>query len=92
MSRPQRGVGRWVSQTGHTFGSLRRTTVAADVNRAIRVLACRGAQRWRADAERAVAWAEGAEPEAVRLRARVVELEGQVEALTEKVAELTRRA
>jgi transposase len=43
------------------------------------------AQRWRAQAERSGA-------EAAQLRDRVVELEGQVGALTEKVAELARLA
>ena len=43
------------------------------------------AQRWRAQAERSGA-------EAAQLRHRVVELEGQVGALTEKVAELARLA
>jgi transposase len=50
------------------------------------------AQRWRAQAERVVARAEASEAEAAQLRDRVVELEGQVGALAEKVAELTRLA
>ncbi len=47
---------------------------------------------WRAEAQRWRARAERSEAEAERLRDRVVELEGQVGALAEKVAELTRLA
>ena len=47
---------------------------------------------WRAEAQRWRARAERSEAEAALLRDRVVELEGQVGALAEKVAELTRLA
>ena len=47
---------------------------------------------WRAEAQRWRARAERSEAETERLRERVVELEGQVGALAEKVAELTRLA
>jgi transposase len=47
---------------------------------------------WRAEAQRWRAQAEQSGAEAAQLRDRVVELEGQVEALIEKVAELARLA
>ena len=47
---------------------------------------------WRAEARRWRVQAERSGAEAARLRDRVVELEGQVGALTEKVAELARLA
>ena len=47
---------------------------------------------WRSEARRWQARAERSEAEAAQLRERVVELEGQVGALFEKVAELSRLA